>query len=98
MSVVVVVQLQLAFELTLLSLCCSPVSFVASDYLGLQQTRLHVQEEAMQVRFEVDAAPLLLVKRTVPLPQPALDYVEATMRMPKAHESWKVRLCCHPCC
>lgn len=51
----------------------------------------------VQVRCEVDAAPVLLVKRTTPLVQPALDYVEATMRIPHAHESWKVRSMLHAC-
>ena len=43
------------------------------------------------MRCEVDAAPLLRVMRTAPLPQPAVDYVEAIMRIPEAQEAWKVR-------
>lgn len=51
---------------------------------------MKVHRQHMQVRFTVDAAPMLLVKRTTPLSQPALGYVEATMRTPGANESWKV--------
>ena len=44
------------------------------------------------MRCEVDAAPLLLVTRTAPLPQPAVDYLGAVMRAPQAREAWKVPL------